>query len=815
MRQFCVRLNVLSVCLIGFFISVYAPSASAQSYVFRTIDDPNAASQGSGFPPRTLAFGINDLGVIVGRYSHPPRSSPYSAFEYSDGNFSTIDFPGACCGSEVLGINNSGVVVGDYNDNVVIHGYILANGNYSTLDFPGAVVTTPLGINNHGVIVGSYQGADFKFHGFIYNGNFTTFDCPTGGVGVAAINDQGDKVESCSNGSFKITAAGQITPISFPGAFSTSVNSVNNSGQIVGTYLDANTDLFHGFLFFNGNYQVLDVPGSVQTFMGTINNLGQIVGQYEDSAGVFHGFLASQAQLVDPVPDLLSGPAVISLTSPVGAQTLASKGQAVQGVAADGVTEVVVRIPAVNVGDQFTLKILNDQNEQSTSADEDGALGNPGDTSFSQPQVAVTAVATTSDTNNPNPMAFAVYRAPIDFARPTSSGGYKSGACNNASLTDDLAACRTVMITAQNQNTGQNTNIPVTILRPPLVLIHGLWGSWTDWNSFKPLVSDAGTVDSRFSVERVNYDSQIISILATDPPFLDTDLLQQISANSLGISYNAPVVQVQIEQCIEEFKSGRDQSKNCPNPLKLPVAGVQVDIVAHSLGGLIARAIAGQGTFLSANTFAQGDIHKLITIDTPHLGSPVAVQILSDGETGKCLQNDVLANHRKFPLNRVLFADGSIYTGAVGDLKGDDTTGFLSDALTALNPNAPQHPLPTALIAGIYQNFASLNFSVGTAIHLLCSDDPVAAQLTSTGWPAIFHNRPNDAVVSEASQLAGLDPSSGFGSSVFQGYVHSDGLKKLGFSGPTVLDPGNIPLDVIFLLNKPWPDPDFYVLMAP
>jgi hypothetical protein len=79
----------------------------------------------------------------------------------------------------------------------------------------------------------------------------------------------------------------------------------------------------------------------------------------------------------------------------------------------------------------------------------------------------------------------------------------------------------------------------------------------------------------------------------------------------------------------------------------------------------------------------------------------------------------------------VLFADGSIYTGAVGDLKGDDTTGFLSDALTALNPQAPQHPLPTALTAGIYQNFAYLNFpSVGNAIHLLCSDDPLAAQLT-------------------------------------------------------------------------------------
>jgi hypothetical protein len=647
MRRYCVRLNVVSVCLIGFFISAYASSAGAQSYTFKTIDDPNAA----GSPPFTVATGINDLGVIVGRYGHLDSSDPMSAFQYSDGNFSTIDFPGACCGNEALGINNSGVVVGDYNDDIFIHGYVLFNGNYSTLDFPGAVVTTPFVINNHGIIVGQYQNADASFHGFTYNGNFSTFDCPTGGAVAAGINDRGDKVEGCSNGSFEITAAGQITPISFPGASSTFVKSINNSGQIVGIYCTSSDNIFnpfpcHGFVLFNGNYQSIDFPGSMNTFAGSINNLGQIVGQYEDTSRQFHGFLATQAELVDPVPDLLSGPAVISLTSPLGAQTLASKGRTVQGVAADGVTEVVVRIPAVNIGDQFNLSILNDQTgQQSTSANEDGALGNPGDTSFSQPQVAVTAVATTSDINNPNPMAFAVYRAPIDFARPTSSGGYKSGSCINsippgteifgASVTDDQSACRTVTIAIQqtsfNHTTGSaqivNINLPVFILRPPLILIHGMWGSWTDWNNFKPLVSDAGTVDSRFSVGRVNYDSQIISILATDPPFFDTDLLQQISSNSLGISYNAHVVQPQIEHCIEEFESGGDQSKFCPNPLNIPVAGVQVDIVAHSLGGLIARAIAGENTFLSSNTFAQGDIHKLITIDTPHLGSPVAVQI--------------------------------------------------------------------------------------------------------------------------------------------------------------------------------------------
>lgn len=832
MRQFCVRLNVPSVCLIAFFVSIYAPSAAAQSYVFKTVDDPNAA----GSPPLTVAAGINDLGVIVGRYGRPPSS----AFQYSDGDFSTIDFPGACCGSEATGINNSGTVVGDYNDEVIAHGYVLSNGNYTTLDFPGAGTTIPLAINNRGIIVGEYQNVDDPaVHGFIYNGTFITSDCPTGGSAVTSINDLGDTVGNCSNSAFKTTAAGLTTPISFPGASFTKVNSINNSGQILGTYCNPSDNIFNpfpcqGFVLFNGTYQTVDFPGSFSTLPSAINNLGQIVGQYEDTSQVFHGFLATQAELVDPVPDLLSGPAVRPLNSPDDAHILATKGQAVQGVAADGVTEVVVRIPAVNVGDQFTVTILNDQNgQESNSPNEDGALGNPGDTSFSQPQVAVTAVATTSDANDPAPMAFAVYRAPIDFARPTSSGGYKSGSCINsippgtvikgASASDDQSACRTVTISIQQNgfnfttgpSQGININLPVFILRPPVVLIHGLWGSWRDWDSFNPLVTGPGTVDSRFSVGRVSYDNNLFDLVESTEPFFSATQLKKISASSLGLEYNVPIVQAQIESCIEEFKSGRAQSKNCPNPLTLPVAAVQTDIVAHSLGGLIARAMASQGTFLGANTFAQGDIHKLITIDTPHLGSPVATQILSGGERGGCLQNR-LADRGKFPLNLIFFRNGgSIATGAVADLEGDDTTGATSDALNKLNSSAP-HPLPTALIAGVYENFASLNSpSVADKIRLVCLGDPLVGQLTSSLWPAIFHGKANDAIVSENSQLAGIDPSSGFGSSVYQGYAHTPGIEDLGFSPPSVLDPGNIPLDVIFLLNKPWPNPDFYTLMAP
>src|SRR5260370_11687434 len=103
--------------------------------------------------------------------------------------------------------------------------------------------------------------------------------------------------------------------------------------------------------------------------------------------------------------------------SQTGAQLLATKGTVVQGVAADGVAEVVVRIMARNVGDQFTLTLVNDQGSQ-IIPNEDGALGNPGDTSFSQGQITVTAVALGNGPKGPNtPMVLAIARRHDGLAR--------------------------------------------------------------------------------------------------------------------------------------------------------------------------------------------------------------------------------------------------------------------------------------------------------------------------------------------------------------------------------------------------------------
>jgi uncharacterized membrane protein len=91
-------------------------------------------------------------------------------------------------------------------------------------------------------------------------------------------------LSSCS-----ITQADPITftytNINVPGGTGTSLNSINNAGQIVGTYSGG------AFLDTNGVFTNIDVPGGSNTIPYKINNLGQIVGTYLDSSNRLNLFL--------------------------------------------------------------------------------------------------------------------------------------------------------------------------------------------------------------------------------------------------------------------------------------------------------------------------------------------------------------------------------------------------------------------------------------------------------------------------------------------------------------------------------------------
>jgi len=215
------------------------------------------------------------------------------------------------------------------------------------------------------------------------------------------------------------------------------------------------------------------------------------------------------------------------------------------------------------------------------------------------------------------------------------------------------------------------------------------------------------------------------------------------------------------------------------------------------MGGDITRTFPLVKGFYGKTTFGLGGVHKLITIGTPHWGSPLAIHMVdSDNE---CVRG-VLATSSAPSFTSVTFNDGTTVSGAVGDLQGDGFGGSLSPALLALQDPIP-HPLPTALIQGLesQSQLDGLDTSgVAQAIRILCSGDYLADHLTSTGWPEIF-NQDSDSIVPALSEVAGLSDFT-----EVDGVIHSASAELLGFGPPAELDAaGGIPATVTNLLNTP------------
>ena len=467
----------------------------------------------------------------------------------------------------------------------------------------------------------------------------------------------------------------------------------------------------------------------------------------------------SSPVLIDPVvAKLLSGPAVTTNVNAIAAATTGF----VQGAAADGTTQIVLRIPAASVGQTFTVTVINDQGQTSTSVSNDGgviALGASLSTLASS--LTVNAVGTTQGAE-----AFAIYRGPVNFSRGTQ---------------DDGLTTRSVSLSAVS--TSGTTSTAVSVARPPVVLVHGLWGDASSFATFTPLISD-----TNFSINYAVYNNLITGITSTVPTFSST-IDSTIEANSLGFAYNAPGVLKQINNFIAAYRTSAN------------VAGVRADVVAHSMGGDITRTSFLLKTFLANNTFAAGPINKLITIATPHLGTPIAADMLASGNS--CVRN-TLAGYGDIALQSVTLSTHTVH-GAMLDLKGDGFGGGLSPALK--NLKAVQ-PFPTAYIGGIETsaNLNGLNCLIcnAEALRILCSGEPLATALTATNWPKLF-GQSNDAIVpldSALNNLTGLE---------YSGVIHTAGLETVDFNGPSVLDAAsNISSEVITLLNEAPTGSDFH-----
>lgn len=200
---------------------------------------------------------------------------------------------------------------------------------------------------------------------------------------------------------------------------------------------------------------------------------------------------------------------------------------------------------------------------QDGEAPEDGGLapvgGNGRATSVNVPVVATSV----------GYRAFAFYRSPDEFNR----GG-------DQNLSERPVTFKTVF-QPSGSGSAVETLRPFKIVRPPVVFVHGLWSGPATWTF--PLATD-----SRFVSTTADYES----------------------TNASHFDQNGEVVPKYVRKALEAMRERK-------------YAAVQVDLVGHSMGGLLSRIWTTAENYERDDNFGEGDVHKLMTLDTPHTGSPL------------------------------------------------------------------------------------------------------------------------------------------------------------------------------------------------
>ena len=366
-------------------------------------------------------------------------------------------------------------------------------------------------------------------------------------------------------------------------------------------------------------------------------------------------------------------------------------GTAVTGAVCDGVTRLLLRAKVSSSG-QVTFSLGQNANTAET-----GTLRSilSVDNQNGQPQNSNTVVVNPVTASDGNQYVFAVYQAPANFVRQGQSA-------------DLTTSERTVSLSVTGAD-GSTATQDIKLDRPPVVLVHGLWSHSSMWT---------GGEDGK------GYDffTQLALKLETIRIFTP-DYTEYNGNNAASFKTNSWVVSGAIAKARTELQSHG-------------VAMVQADVVGHSMGGLLARSWAEQGDYIYArdNNFWSGDIHKLITLDTPNKGSFLAdagIACLkgphSDLATGIFLTMDL--------------AGYSLTQGAVADL--------MTKSLALANINSHSiSPLVHAIV-GNYTNY-SITDDVNPVNHTLIPD--------INGLPKDYFNLQNiletEAIVGNQSAYA-------------------------------------------------------------
>lgn len=268
------------------------------------------------------------------------------------------------------------------------------------------------------------------------------------------------------------------------------------------------------------------------------------------------------------------------------------------------------------------------------------------------------------------------------------------------------------------------------IVRPPVVLIHGLWSDSRSW--------------------RRSY----LRNTATHT----TVLADYAGSAAASFSANDGVLEPRVAEAVDGVR-------------RKGYAATQADVLAHSMGGILTRRFAASGTYLRPNNFAQGDIRRLITLNTPHWGSSFANLLVSlhavDANTATKVESTVMdLTHGDMRLGAV--CDLAENSPALAQLAGGTNLTSRVVSSTGGPTGSPEAPAP-------YWGGATwfgINSFERALTETYCSEWIYAhpgriCVETQHFFPqdrvdAFRFREPNDAIVALSSQQGGLALATNF-----------------------------------------------------
>jgi hypothetical protein len=247
------------------------PSRSMQSRQFdwgRT-SQPSFVNENFPGSAQTQVTGLNNTGATVGFWADAAGDN--FGFYKAHGQYHIANFPTSNVASpsfdQLLGVNDFGLAVGVYADGQGInHGYLydIRTHRYAQLPDPaGDTNVTAAAINDRGCIAGFGTNAAGNTEGFLRR------------------------------------LDGQVIHLDVPGATTTQATGVNNRNEVVGNYTvvtgtgTSASTMTYGFVWSqDSGFQTVNDPNGVgATTINGVNDRGQVVGFYTDSNGNADGFV--------------------------------------------------------------------------------------------------------------------------------------------------------------------------------------------------------------------------------------------------------------------------------------------------------------------------------------------------------------------------------------------------------------------------------------------------------------------------------------------------------------------------------------------